>query len=161
MRRRVETPSSVRRGRLSRSRHSTARPQITDEPAQDRNAAVPLHRLRRSPSRHMLRSPNTRGIELVRLAPGARLRPGATRQNSARRPVVVGAQFFTTNPPKCGPGREDPMMREPRNSIPITQLAGARGSLSYRAPPHPVPVTGPAPRPHRGGPRGRSGCRPA
>jgi hypothetical protein len=64
-------------------RHARTRPQTTDETAQDRNAAVPLHRLRRSPSCHLLRSPDTRGIELVRLAPEARLRPAATRQNSA------------------------------------------------------------------------------
>jgi hypothetical protein len=64
-------------------RHARTRSQTTDETAQDRNAAVPLHRLRRSPSCHLLRSPDTRGIELVRLAPEARLRPSATRQNSA------------------------------------------------------------------------------
>jgi hypothetical protein len=63
--------------------HARTRPQTTDETAQDRNAAVPLHRLRRSSPRHLLRSPNARGVELVRLAPEARLCLGATHQKPA------------------------------------------------------------------------------
>ncbi len=50
---------------------------IPNEPTGRAGAPVPLHRVRRYPQRHLLWCPDLRDLELVSVAPPARLHPGA------------------------------------------------------------------------------------